>query len=231
MRFTSIEEMEGRPRYLDKNIAVSPALALNALALESEHLGAVARRMSKAALSQEKGVGARMKSDRKIVSQLVTAIGDFIMRLERTTMPTDIATQLPKVLRTTQYYLMTAELAVEVAALQTSVSNITDEVLIQNLSRYRADVVQLLDATDVQAEDFSLTDCENRLMALKTSYDDLKAFILETGASANIDISSMSALLEQNSHARRLSEQMVKAARYLSGLFVNGDISMVADVQ
>lgn len=219
-KFTSLEEVEGRPKYLDKNIAVSPALALNALALELSRLGGIARRTAEAALSQEEGMrGNKLRPDRRTIGKLVLEIGNFVSHMERSTMPKDIAAELPKVLRTSQYYLMTAELAMEIAAHQESIGVIDNQELLQKLSQFKASVVQLLDATDVQAEGFSMTDCNLSLQELDASYDALKAFILETGAASEVDIDVMSVILEQNSNTRRLVKQMVKAARYLSGLF------------
>lgn len=219
-RFTSFEEIEGRSKYLDKTVAVSPVLALNALGLELGHIGDVARRMSKAAISTEKGLGRPMRSDRYIIRRLVVALGEFISHLERATMPKDIAAELPKVLRTSQYYVMTTELAVDIAKHQEEIGDILESELLTKISEFKADVVNLLDATDVQSEGFSLEDCEDQLSALNTSYDELKALILETGVESGMDIASMSALLEQNSNIRRLVTQMVKGARYLSRLFV-----------
>ncbi|WP_455197455.1 Na/Pi cotransporter family protein [Kaarinaea lacus] len=218
-KFTSMEEVEGRPKYLDKNVAVSPALALNALAMELSHLGSLARRMSEAVISQEEHVSSKIKIDRRAISKLVLAIGSFVSHLERSTMPKDIAAELPKVLRTSQYYLMASELAMEIAVHQESIGEIKNEELLKELSQFKATVVQLLDGTDVQAEGFSVTDCNARVQELDASYDELKAFILEIGAASEIDIGDMSAILEQNSNTRRLVKQMVKAARYLSGLF------------
>lgn len=219
-RFTSLEEVEARPKYLDKTVAVSPVLALNALGLELGRIGGIARRMSKAAISTEKGVGRPMRSDRYIIRRLVVALGEFISHLERSTMPKDIAAELPKVLRTSQYYVMTTELAIEIAKHQELVGDIADSELAQSVSEFKANVVKLLDATDAQAQGFLLSDCDEQLSALNASYDELKAMILEKGIETGMDIASMSALLEQNSNTRRLVTQMVKAARYLSRLFV-----------
>lgn len=218
-RFTSQEEIEGRPKYLDKNIAVSPALALNALGLELSHLGDIARRMSEAAISQEAHVGDKIKSDRRAIGKLVQAIGSFVSHLERSVMPKDIAAELPKVLRTGQYYIATADLAMENALHKATIGEVYDKELLQKLSQFNLSVVQLLEAANVQAEGFSLTECNNRVQELDVRYEALKGFILETGAVSKIEIATMSIILEQISNTRRLAKQMVKAARYLSGLF------------
>jgi phosphate:Na+ symporter len=220
LRFTSTEELESRPRYLDKTVAVSPALALNALGLELAHVGNIARRMSKAMLSQEQGISTLLKNDRSAILQLVRKIGEFVSHLERATMPNDIAEELPKVLRTSQYYIMTAELVRDVAKHKGAVGEITNERLNDKVSQFKSKVVQLLDATDVQAEGFSVDQCNKQLEELNSTYEEMKVLILEAGAVSRVDISSMSALLEQNSNIRRFATQMVKAARYLSDLFV-----------
>ena len=217
--FTSTEELEGRPKYLDKTVAVSPTLALNALGLELAHVGGIARRMSKAMLSQEQGINEMLKSDRSAILELVRKIGDFVSRLERSTMPTDISAELPKVLRTSQYYIMTSDLVRDVAKHKGAVGEITDEGLNKKLAQFKAKVVQLLDATDVQAEGFAVEECNKQLDELNVIYEELKVLILETGAVSGVNISTMSALLEQNSNIRRFITQMVKAARYLSALF------------
>ena len=151
-------------------------------------------------------------------------MGGFISHMERSTMPKDIAAELPKVLRTSQYYLMTAELAMDVAKHQEQVGEIANDKLLMKLSEFKADVVRLLDATDAQAKVFSMAECDQLLKDLNATYDELKALILEVGAMSGMEISSMSALLEQNSNTRRLITQMVKAARYLSKLFTVANI-------
>lgn len=229
-RFTSMEEIEGRPRYLDKSVAISPSLALNALGLELEHVGSIARRMAKSMLSQEQGISVHLKSDRSAILQLVRKIGDFVSQLERSTMPKDIATELPKVLRTSQYYIMTAELARDVAKHLGAVGEITNDDLNNKLAHFKSKVVQLLDATDVLGEGFSVEECNRQLDELNIVYEELKVLILETGAVSAVDISSMSALLEQNSNIRRLVTQMVKAARYLSALFALAEIAKPANI-
>jgi len=229
-RFTSVEEIEGRPKYLDKSVAITPSLALNALGLELEHVGSIARRMSKAVLSQEQGISMLLKSDRAAIFELVRKIGEFVSHLERSTMPKDIAAELPKVLRTSQYYIMTAELARDVAKHLGAVGEIKNEGLNNKLAQFKSKVVQLLDATDVQAEGFTVDNCNQQLDELNVIYEELKVLILETGAASGVDISTMSALLEQNSNIRRLVTQMVKGARYLSELFTLAEIAIPADV-
>lgn len=216
--FTSYEEIEGRPRFLDKNILVSPSLALNALALELSHVGDIARRMSKALISQEVESGRSLKGDRHALRQLTKAIGEFTVQLQRSTIPKEIAMALPKVLRTSQYFHMTSELAMDISHQIGSINEISEDELVGYINDYKRQIIQLLDLTDVQMKEFSIVECDNRLNQLNTSYDELKNKVLEKGAASGLDIGKMSVVLEQNSDLRRLITQMVKAAHYQSDL-------------
>ena len=62
-RFVTQEEIEGRPRYLDKTVVISPVLAVNALALELSRITTVVRRMSLEALSSEFVPSMRIRRD------------------------------------------------------------------------------------------------------------------------------------------------------------------------
>jgi phosphate:Na+ symporter len=218
-KFTSMEEIEGRPQYLDKNIAESPTLALNALAMELTHVSRIARRVTKAVMSLEHWTGKQIKMDLSIIKQLITSIGDFVARLERSSMPVEVSERLPLVLRTAQHYLVSAELSVEFASLQHSIGEIKDEEINQQVARFRANVAELLDASDTEAEDFSLEECDECLKKLKSTYDDLKKLILEKGAHSKLTITIMSAIWEQMNIAERLAKQMIKATHYLSDMF------------
>ena len=220
-RFSSLEEIEGRPRFIDRNVALSPPLALNAAVLELTHLYDVVARLAKATLKQSRGSAKKMQSDHEAAEQLVTAIGDFIMHLERAAMSRETAAELPKVLRTNQYYLIAAELAEEISVQQEFVAAITDPELTQSLKDFRGATRSLVDATEVRNAEFDLAKCESDWKALKHAYDELKELILATGADSGLSVPELSVLLEQTSNIRRLAGQMVKAARYLSVLFVN----------
>ena len=79
-RFVTQEEIEGRPRYLDKTVAVSPILALNALSMELSRIAVVARRMALEALSTESAPGKRIASDHMVAKKLSRAVAEFITR-------------------------------------------------------------------------------------------------------------------------------------------------------
>jgi phosphate:Na+ symporter len=224
-RFVTQEEVEGRPRFLDKTVAVSPMLAVNALVLELSRIAAVARRMALAALSTESGSVQHMASDRMVANKLAQAMAGFITRLERNVLSGEVAEQLAKVLRAEQHLLACADQALEVDRAQAGLESVADRELMEGIARYRAEVAGLMKLADPQAEGFSFADCEARLERVQVLYDDVKAALLRAGAVVRIPVPAVIDILEQNSRIRRMARQMVKATRYL------GELYSVAEVQ
>jgi phosphate:Na+ symporter len=218
-RFVTLEEVEGRPRYLDKTVAISPMLALNALALELSRIAAVVRRMALAALSAESGPGKRIGVDHGVVVKLSNAVADFISRLERGTLPGDIARQLAKLLRTDQHLLASADLALGVAKSQQKLESVDSVEVQECLDRYRLEVVQFVELTNFETEGFSILDCETQLNQVQTSYDEVKAVLLSAGVEKNTPVPALIDILEQNSRIRRMARQMMKATQHLNEVY------------
>lgn len=217
-RFVTLEEIEGRPRYLDKTVLVSPMLALNALAMEMARISVVVRRMSLAALSAESGPGKRITSDHLVVKKLSTAVADFITRLGRGTLTGEIAEQLAKLLRAEQHLLACAEEVIEVTSIQAKLQSIDNEKLAEGISRYRYEVAELMELANPEADGFAFSACETQLGQVQIAYDDVKVLLLRAGAELSLEIPRVIDILEQNSHIRRMARQMVKSMHYLNEL-------------
>jgi phosphate:Na+ symporter len=223
-RFVTREELEGRPRYLDKTVAVSPLLALNALALELSRIAAVARRMALEVLSAESTPGKRIASDHMVANNLARAIAEFLPRLERASPGGDVAGQLARALRAEQHLLACVDQALEVARAQAGLEIVQDEKLLEGIARYRAAVVSLMRTANPGEVDFSFAACDAQLQQVQVSYEDVKADLLRAGAELRIPIPVMIDILDQNSRIRRMARQMVKAMHYL------GELLTVAEV-
>ena len=218
-RFITQEEIESRPRHLDKTVAVSPALALNALTLELARIAAIARRMSMAALSSESTPGRRIASDYIVAEKLARSVDEFITRLGRGVLSGEVAEQLAKLLRAEQHLLACAEQALVVARTQAELKVLEDSELQDGISHYRSEVVNLMQLSDPEAEGYSFAECEAQLERVQVSYDDVKSVLLHAGAALRTPIPEMIDILEQNSRIRRMARQMFKAMHYLSELY------------
>jgi phosphate:Na+ symporter len=212
-RFVTQEELEGRPRYLDKTVAVSPELALHALVLELLRIADVARRMALEALSTESVPGKRIAGDHTVAKKLAHAVAGFVMRLEKRTLSGVVAGQLAKLLRAEQHLLACADQALEVVGMQSELESVDDTELMQELARYRVEVVTLIQSANPDIEGFSITDCEAQLQQVQIAYEDVKQKLLLAGAELRIPIPDMIDHLEQNSRIRRMARQMFKAIK------------------
>lgn len=217
-RFVTLEEIESRPRYLDKTVAMSPMLALNALVLELARIAGIARRMALAALSSEAGPGRDIASDYAVAESLANAVANFITRLGKSSLTGEVAEQMAKVLRTEQHLLACAEQALEVARSQLQLTSLEQAVTAESLARYRSAVVHLIELADPEAKDFRFPDCEAQLAQVQIAYDEAKEALLGAGAELRTPIPGVIATVEQNSRIRRMARQMVKAMRHLSEL-------------
>lgn len=216
-RFVTQEEMEGRPQYLDKTVAVTPMLALNAIELELLRIATVTRRMALAALSTDSVQGKRIAADYIIAEKLANAVAEFINKLERSALSAEVAEILAKLLRSEQHLLASAEQAVFIARSQVEIDVIEDEKIQADISHYRSKVVSLMQMLNRENEDYTQAGCEAQLQQVQISYDDVKVELLLAGAEIRIPITTMIDILEQNSRIRRMARQMMKAMNFLGG--------------
>lgn len=187
-RFRTAEEDEARPKHLDTNALGVPTLALDALHQEVRRMGVQAIRMLRDAAGGE-AQDNLARTQRAIVA-LNHAIADFVMRLSRTEMSQQNVQRLPDILRIARYYETLAELAVDLAAtLRESADPAHDMTERENLNE--------------------------ALQALETHYQELKSWLLASGARGEMTVTEMEARLRAASMLRRATEQPVKAALML----------------
>jgi len=230
-RFVTQEEVEGRPKYLDKTVAVSPMLALNALALELSRISVVSRRMGLAALSTESVPAKRIVNDHMVAEKLATAVAEFITKLGRGLLTGEVSDQLAKLLRAEQHLLSVADQALLISKKQTNLESLEDSELEKITAHYRADVVHLIEATNLDNSDFSFSECEAQLTLVEASYNDVKVALLHAGAELRTPIPGVINILEQNSRIRRMARQMIKAIRNLSEVYAtSGVVTSKVDV-
>ena len=213
-RFRSREEDLGQPRHLDRTVLPTPALALNALELELERIGDMARSHAQAALSAETGSDSAWRAERNAAQSLSEAVGDFINHMQQSTLPREIATQLPEVLRVAQYYLEIIELADEVRATHNEAKAARVRAPVDEYTGFLGHAADLLTHFSPKQEGFTLDDIDRGVDEVKESYESLKRLLLEAGAAHAFPVRGMTLLLEQITRVRRIVEQAGKAARY-----------------
>jgi phosphate:Na+ symporter len=219
-RFVTQEEMEGQPRYLDKVVAVSPPLAVNALALELSRIAAIVRRMGLEAISDRKRSSKRISIDDVVVRKLSGAVAEFITQLQKAELSQEVSEELALVLRAEQHLLASADQAALFARLQVDVASVKDGQLLAGIKHFYTGAASLMGLAKPGEADFSYAECERQLGQVQVDYEDLKAALLQAGAASRIPIPQMIHVVEQNSRLRRMARQLVKAMKDLNEVFV-----------
>lgn len=228
-RFRTLEEIEGKPKYLDKTVAATPALALNAMVLEMTRIGEIARRMAKSSLSVETMPGKQIYSEYNAVHNLERAMDNFIAQLEKSSLTQDIVEQLPEVLHALQHYTTVASLAFNYAKQQGEIQLPKNEEIDAMQERYKADAVALLDAVDPQLANYSAEQTEQMTDELHNAYRQLRDTFLEAGANQKIMIQTMDEALYQINRIDRMARQAFKGAKVLNRLLAHAALPAVEE--
>ncbi len=214
-RFRSSDEDEAKPRHLDKTLLEAPVLAFQALGLELQRIADIGRKLAKGAISAELGPGGQLLSDRHIQNRLVIASGEYCTALQKTKLPTELAEALPNAIRVGRYYTAAGHLAEHFASQQHHHS-IPETTLMEEISHFKGNVVQLIDDANTELEHYSSEACAIALARLQDDYQSLKTKLLRAGTEERIKTTELVIQLELMSQLRRLAEQIEKGARYLA---------------
>ncbi|MCS6811917.1 MAG: Na/Pi cotransporter family protein [Tepidimonas sp.] len=220
-RFRSAEEDEARPRYLDPTVLTVPELALDALRRELGRLQGLAARALRTVLelpalggpSEADGVRAheRLAGSHSVARGLAHAVGDFIVRLQRTELGRASAERLPDLLRVARYAEVAVEQAEEAAEALAPWPQPAAGLPLLELAAFRQRALALLAPLEAGAPGSSAV--EAALMEAEDAYALLKAALLRAGSQGQLTLDAMDAWLRAASELRRGLQQIVKAYR------------------
>ncbi len=217
-RFRHAEADEARPRHLDRNVGATPALAVDALALELARTGIMARAMARGVLSAEAAPVAHLEEDKATIDSLVEAMAGFGAQVVAANQPPEVVEALPDALRVARYYATIGELSLKISRQHAVLAPVSDVSLASRLTAFRALCVRIVDLADPVATDYDAQRAEAALAEMESEYQALKASLLRMGAAGRLPVRDMVAELDTLSMIRRLIEQTVKASAYLVGL-------------
>jgi len=138
------------------------------MAMELSRIGGLARRMAMSSISSEKGlIRSQLIQEKAALDSLVDAVGEFSTVMQRQNLPPDLDNQLPNGLRVSRYYTETAQLALAIDKIQSRGQTLLEESEIaESVAHFKGRVVQLLAYADVTSDDYSMEECQNRLLSL-----------------------------------------------------------------
>ncbi|MFP4086905.1 MAG: hypothetical protein ACLFUL_08935 [Desulfobacteraceae bacterium] len=209
-RFRSSEEEMSRPRYLDRNVVATPALAMEALFLELGRIGEISRRMARRALGVSKQGPKGQEGDQQALNNLVDAVGEFAGQMRQNSMPEAVSNLLPNTLRVSRYYSEAAELAQNVTAIRARAGGITTPEFIDAIRAFEVQVVGLVDWADSRMPGYSDTVYQELIQQIKDEYQVLKARLLKAGAEGRLQVRLLVDELDRLSNVRQIGEQIEK---------------------
>jgi len=218
-RFRTAAEEEARPRHLDTTALAVPTLALEALLLEVRRMGEIALRAARTALAVEPGGAAQasIEADAEAVHRLGVAVGSFVARLGRTSLPAPAADALPDVLRAAQHYEFIADEAREMRDLRAALRPPDDARLADAVAAFSALAVRA--CRHVRAVGRAgAAPAEAEPGELEARYDELKGMLLRAAAAGQVPVEHSDGLLRGAMLARRQVRRARKAARRLAAV-------------
>ena len=224
LQYRTEEEDESRPKYLDETVTATPALAMNALLMEIDRIGVLARHTVVTVLMHGKEYGRRIQSREEVIAQLVETVGQFIIKTQKLPLVATDASTLSKTLRIMHYLAEGTNLVMGVVGLQTAGEGLADKSLTSGFIGHTRAVTNWLVKIDLRSSQMSVEQIEAGFASLEQSYQDLKEGLLRSGATGNIGPRDLDHLLDLLSLLHRVLERHLKALRMLIPLLVEREL-------
>ena len=213
-RFITREELEGKPKYLDKNVLSIPSVAVDAIFKELINVNQHIVNAGSALLSQESFDTGAVEKDHAIVLSLTTEISNYISLLNKNDLPNEVATSLPDIMLVTQKYVSFMELAKDAVDLQKKI-HFKEDVpeILEAINQLKKLSVNTLEATAFEKNYQETPDLDKALEVIDDAYEDLKFKVFKTGTRGKLGIVSIDAIVHQASLIKRMVKIAVKAKK------------------
>ena len=225
-QYRTEEEDETKPKYLDETVTATPALAMNALLMEIDRIGVLARHTVVTALMQEKEYSRRLQNREELITQLVETVGQFIIKTQKLPLVEKDASTLSQTLRISHYLAEATNLVMGVTGIRTVEDALPDKSLIPDLIGYRRTVINWLVKIELRSRQTSVEHLESSFASLEQDYQNLKERLLRSGATGRIGPRDLDHLLDLLSLLHRVLERHMKAMRILIPLLEERELTV-----
>jgi phosphate:Na+ symporter len=214
-RFRSPVEDLSRPVHLDKNVLVTPGLAIDALALELQRIADMSRTLAIGAIKLTKHPPPELTHLTEAINSLTTHVENFISSLERDRLSTEMSQRLPIALRINTYIEEVNHLAQETISHVHEAEALKQGDIARSISTYTEQSLAILSLCDINREDFDKTALEAAYDELRRDWHNLKASLLVAAANNTVPINRLNLGLETLRSYLRIVEQTVKLTSQL----------------
>lgn len=231
--FISRQQKQMLPKYLDKSIAKTPVLAVNAITLELIDISRRVQQLVTQALSSLPLKEQDYHTEINNIRSLLAEVARFTVSLERRSLSDETVTQLATLLRINQYLLSCTTLSSRLPELCAMQSGQGNQGVTSNLEKYIHTACLYFQQdylpTDSQwveenQPDSKTSDIPEEMNAIEFSevhslHKETKAHLLLAGTRAQISIDNMLEIIEGLENLLTVSKQWRKATSNIRRLY------------
>jgi phosphate:Na+ symporter len=209
-RFISCEEKQSQPRFLDKTLADTPVLAVNALMLEIFSISEKVALLFSRAIHTSKFDLRMFENEANIIKLLSTKVSNFIVNIESSALAGDTTANLATLMRVEQY-LLSCTLCAERIAEQLNVrEKLTVSSLETDTNKFFKHILDFMNES--RSKKFETVELFSaQLGELQAEHDKLKAELLLEATRAKISVTQMSLTIDCLAEAIRTTQLWFKA--------------------
>lgn len=212
--FLSWEEQASHPKFLDKAIASTPDLAVNALILELSSIGERVAEFTHEQFKKQQISSVKAQQYSEIIRHLNNQVASFIVSLQTEALSEQTTQQLTSLMRVNQYFLNCQYALKQLKAVFEDMQNLDDADTQQALEAYLHSLTVVINKQQL-SELVAVDELDTQQVHMQTNHDQIKAQVLVAGTRGQISVSEMSLGLDIISASHRLVRQWLKALRVL----------------
>ncbi len=213
--FTDLKQREAALKYLDKNIAQTPVLSINALTLELENSARLLLTAFPVSTALATVDLQEIERQIKTFDSINRQIANFIVSVERSEAAPEVSVQLANLMRINEYLASSEKAAQHLAHVLQRRTPVEVESIDKQLKEYFAMITTFIDSSldDTLVSDAVLKEWTEKLNEF---HDKIKALVLMSATQKHISVTQLSENLDCLSTSRTFYQEWAKAFRYLT---------------
>ncbi|NHO67828.1 Na/Pi cotransporter family protein [Aestuariicella hydrocarbonica] len=216
--FISRQQKQSLPKYLDKAIAKTPILAVNAITLELIDVSQRVRQMVTEGLSSRPQTEQDFHAETNNIKRLLAEVSRFIVSLDRHALSEETIKQLATLLRIDQYLLSCTGLSSHLLEYRQLLNLIRDNRIYGDVETFYRTVDLYLQQDFIKSE-AAKKHSKTQFSHIHKLHNETKAQLLLAGAQSQLSIEQMLEVIDALENLQKISEQWHKATNNLRRLY------------
>jgi phosphate:Na+ symporter len=228
-RFLTWEEKESNSRYLDKTIAMTPDLAVNALMLEMKSIAKRVSLLSREAIEVDFNQVKAFTQQSSVIKHLLENASNFIVSVESAQLSEETTQDLATMMRIEQYFLDCTQTSERLFHDFKMTKVKVDTHFTESHYQFVTNVLRFIEfGQDIQTRKLDAILSERTL--LQQEHDAYKAKLLLAGTRGDISVHSMTDNLERLALINSVVQQWAKAMRSFSNINIGEQTKLDGNV-